>query len=276
MNRKRDRPGLTFTDLSLAATAIEAPLERAPVQPLGRTILEAIRRTRAVVSTNANLGIVLCLAPLARTFFDHDYRGAIRRTLEEATVEDSVAVFEAIRLAEPGGLGEVDEEDVRETPRLPLREVMRLASARDLIARQYDRDFEDVFEVGLPVLERALEEGASHETATVRVHLEWLARFPDSLIARKHGEKAAVEVSRAAREVLEQGWPHAAGARRAFEELDAWLRRPDVNRNPGTSADLTAATLFLALRNGIIGLPISGDDDGPSPPGRPRAPDPAS
>nr|MCS5627460.1 triphosphoribosyl-dephospho-CoA synthase [Planctomycetota bacterium] len=56
--------------------------------------------------------------------------------------------------------------------------------------------------------------------------------------------------------VLGSEWP-GAGGESDLEGLDAWLREDGHRRNPGTSADLVAACLFLGLRAGIIGLPPS-------------------
>jgi triphosphoribosyl-dephospho-CoA synthase len=76
-----------------------------------------------------------------------------------------------------------------------------------------------------------------------------LANRPDSLIARKRGEAVAVEASRRAAEVLAGG--EIAG-------FDAWLRGDGHARNPGATADLVAAALFVALLDGTIQLPGKG------------------
>src|SRR5207302_1526524 len=127
-------------------------LGRAPDRPLGETILAAIRATRVVVSTNTNLGIVLLLAPLANVPEGTNLRVGIREVLANTTVNDAVHVYEAIRLAAPGGLGRAKDQDVVHAPTLPLRDVMALAADRDLVARQYANDFADVFDLGVPAL----------------------------------------------------------------------------------------------------------------------------
>jgi triphosphoribosyl-dephospho-CoA synthase len=82
-----------------------------------------------------------------------------------------------------------------------------------------------------------------------------MAHCPDSLIARKRGAAEAEEAAGRARQVLEQGWPGSAAGRDALDELDAWLRADGRARNPGTTADLVTACLFVALREGIMALP---------------------
>jgi triphosphoribosyl-dephospho-CoA synthase len=49
--------------------------------------------------------------------------------------------------------------------------------------------------------------------------------------------------------VLQAGWPDTSVGRKTCQELDAWLRADGHRRNPGTTADLVAATLFAALRD---------------------------
>ena len=79
---------------------------------------------------------------------NRNLRAGLGRVLDDLDVEDSRQVYEAIRLANPSGLGQAAEQDIKEEPTLPLREVMALAAGRDLIARQYVSDFREVFDDG--------------------------------------------------------------------------------------------------------------------------------
>jgi triphosphoribosyl-dephospho-CoA synthase len=230
-----------YLDFLLSAAAIAPFLETAAQRRVGVTVHEAVRATRRVVSTNTNLGIVLLLTPLAAVPAGEDMRSGVARVLDGLDVADARAVYEAIRLAVPGGLGRVAVQDVADEPTQTLRQVMELAAPRDSVARQYATAFHEVFEEGVPALTQALERGGSVEDAIVHCHLTWLANHPDSLIARKRGVAEAEEASRRARRVLAT-WPHDAS------ELDAWLRAEGHTRNPGTSADLVTACLFVALR----------------------------
>ena len=99
--------------------------------------------------------------------------------------------FKAIRLAKPGGLGTVDQQDVRETPTQTLREVMAFAADRDLVARQYANGFREVFAEGVPALQRGLKETGTLEDAIITCHMHLLSHYPDSLIARKCGKELA-------------------------------------------------------------------------------------
>lgn len=246
VHRYRDFADMTYLDFLASAAAIAPVMARAPQQRVGQTILDAVTATRQVTSVNTNLGIILLFAPLAAVPEGTDLRQGVEEVLANLTVEDARLAYQAIRLADPGGLGQVDEQDVAEEPTLSLRAVMALAAAKDMIARQYVNGYQDVFRrhddfTAVWQTSRTLEE------AIIRCHLTWMAQFPDSLVFRKHGLLKAKEVQRLASRALVDDPKEVA-------PCDAWLRAEELN--PGTSADLTAACLFVALRSGIIKLPL--------------------
>jgi triphosphoribosyl-dephospho-CoA synthase len=255
VHRLADLPGLQFTDFLLSAGAIVGPLDRAPSQGVGAAVLSAIQATRCVVSTNTNLGIVLLLAPLAAVPEGLELAGGVERILAGTTIADASLVFRAIRLAQPGGMGKVTDQDLSSEPTMTLREVMFLAAERDLIARQYVNGFQEVLCEGLPAIRQSLQGGQPLETAIVFAYLQLLARHTDSLIARKYGLRLAENVSRRAALVLAEGWPAREKGRRACQDLDDWLRQPENRFNPGTTADLVTAAVYAGLRDGSISLP---------------------
>jgi triphosphoribosyl-dephospho-CoA synthase len=255
-HRFRDFPDVTYLDFIGSAAAIAPWLETVRGGRVGPTVLEAVRATRQVVRVNTNLGILLLLAPLAAVPPVEDFQAGLARVLEGLDVEDARAVYEAIRLAQPAGLGRVPEQDVHDEPTQTLRQVMALAADRDAVARQYATGYRDVFEEGVPALLFGLAEAGALEEAIIFCHLHLMATFPDSLIARKRGPAEAAESARRAQQVLRAGWPHGEAGRDALAELDAWLRAEERGRNPGTTSDLVTASLFVALRERIIELPL--------------------
>lgn len=255
VHRFADFDSLHFLDFLLSATALVGPLDKARSRGLGETILEAVQATREVVSTNTNLGIILLLAPLAAVEPAEDLAGGVERVLGATTVEDARLVYGAIRLAVPGGLGRIDDQDVGDEPTETLRAVMALAADRDLVALQYANGFRQVLMEVLPHLRTALQSGQPLETAVLSAFLGTLARHPDSLILRKHGPEIAGDVSRWAAAVLDSGWPQTEPGRLACRSFDDWLRSPGRRFNPGTTADLVTAALYAALRDGTIRLP---------------------
>ncbi len=252
VHRYRDFEDASYLDFILSAAAIAPVLEGATERPVGQTILKAVQATHRVARTNTNLGILLLLSPLAAVPISESLREGLLRVLDGLDVADARAAYEAIRLANPGGLGRVPEQDVGDEPTQSLRGVMALAADRDLIARQYVNGFEQVFEEGVPALRQALDQGATLEGAIIACHLTLLARHPDSLIVRKRGPDEAHEGSRRAQHVLDAGWTSGRGDWDALEKFDSWLREEGHTRNPGTTADLVAACLFVGLREGAV------------------------
>jgi triphosphoribosyl-dephospho-CoA synthase len=247
VHRFQDFSDVTYLDFLTSAAAVAPVLDKAGHRRVGSTVLEGVRATRAVTATNTNLGILLLLAPLAAVAPGENLRCGVGRVLDALDVEDARAVYRAIRLAVPGGLGEVPEQDVRTEPTQTLRQVMALAAQHDLVARQYANGFREVFEDGVPALRQALERSATLEEAIIYCHLHLLAKYPDSLIARKRGSDEALEASLKARQVLDAGWP-ASEAAAELADFEAWLRAEEHGRNPGTTADLVTACLFVGLR----------------------------
>ena len=235
-----------------ADAAADALLARGA--PIGQRILDAVARTRDAVGCNTNLGIVLLIAPLAASLdiagpapSAQAWREAVSRVLAALDVEDARLAYRAIALANPGGLGDAPEQSVHAPPTVGLRDAMRLASERDSIARQYANDFQDIFETGLAAYREA-PPGAP-EVAMLNVFLAFLGGWPDSHIVRKHGMALAQSVTLAAREQRArwQQTPLPAQRSRAVSQLDEWdaeLKARGIN--PGTSADLAVATLFVA------------------------------
>jgi len=243
--------GMSAEDF-LRSAEVSAGILSRPRARVGERILGAVQATRAAVGCNTNLGILLLCAPLARAAqldtAGADLRQRLRRVLADLDVADGVAVFEAIRLARPAGLGRAREHDVAAPCTVSLLEAMRAAADRDRIARQYASDYADVFEVGVPALRSQLAHGgalAGLPWATVACYLALLSRFPDTHVVRKFGsgiaEKLRIEAGgvESAFKVCE----NPTDAARLLETFDNKLKREGVN--PGTSADLTVAGLLV-------------------------------
>jgi triphosphoribosyl-dephospho-CoA synthase len=242
-----------YEDFLASAVAIGPALASAGTLPLGLTIRKAVEATVRWTKSNTNLGIVLLLAPLARAaaWDGGDLRNRLARVLRETTIADAAEVYAAIRLARPGGLGQVTTEDVSATPSVTLREAMGLAAERDAVAREYVADFPMTFEIGAPALRVARRDGLAWSDAVVEGYMRLLGVQADTHIARKLGLPAAEAISRRAREVQAAGGVRSPAGREALSAFDAELRDATNSRNPGTTADLTCAALFVVIIEGI-------------------------
>ena len=246
-------PGIDFADTSytdflVSAAAVGDVFGRPAADRVGRRVWEATHATRRLIGKNTNLGIVLLLAPLSLIGRGRLAREQLADVLAALTVEDTERVYAAIRLAKPGGLGDAPEQDVRDDPTVALLEAMRLAADRDLVARQYASSFADVLDFGVPAFLAAFARYGCVEAAVIDSQLRWLASYPDSLIARKNGPDVAADVRERAAEVLRRGGLDTPEGRRAGVEFDRHLRSDGNRLNPGTTADLITACLFVALR----------------------------
>jgi triphosphoribosyl-dephospho-CoA synthase len=245
-------PDLAYDDLVAAAVAIAPVIDRAAMQPLGRTILDAVEASRAAADTNANLGIILLTAPLAAVPDGERLdAAAVGRVLARIDNADAALVWRAIDRARPGGMGSVSEHDLAGPPPDDLRQAMRAAAARDQIARLWTEGYERLFNGPVADLEAAVAAGLPLLAAIVDCHLRQLAREPDSLIARKHGQAAAEAVAARAATILNLPATDQTDALIAF---DSFLRAPR-RLNPGTTADLLAAALYILVRSGRI-MPV--------------------
>ena len=236
-----------------SAQAAAGPLFEAGAR-VGERIEAAVAATWAVAGCNTNLGILLLCAPIAKAVeMRPDARepaalqAAINAVLADLDVKDAAAAYRAIARANPGGLGSAPSQDVQRPPSIDLRAAMALAAPRDSIARQYRDGFVDLFTLGLPALGGGFLRGseAAQMAAVQRLYLRVLSRFADSHIVRKHGKAVAQIVMTAAQtwaDRAEQAPTPQAGA-----EFVAWDEALKLSRiNPGTTADLTVATLLIA------------------------------
>jgi triphosphoribosyl-dephospho-CoA synthase len=238
-----------YEDFLASAVAIGPALAAAGHRTLGGTILAAVDATARWTRSNTNLGIILLLAPLARAALrgGGSLRDGVREALADTTVADAAEVYTAIRRARPGGLGSAAAEDVAAAPSVTLREAMALAAERDSVAREYATGFDITFGIGAPALRAARSSGLDWTDAVVATYLRLLAAVPDTHIARKLGPAVAEAVSLRAREVEQAGGTRTEEGRRALVALDAELRGPTNSHNPGTTADLTCAALFVVI-----------------------------
>lgn len=242
---------MAWDDFVRSAHAIQTAMGRATKQTLGQTILDAVHATQRTVEVNTNLGLILLLTPLCAVPLDESLEQGISRVIENTTTEDAELTYEAIRLASPAGLGKVDEADVRATPNVNLLEAMKLAAAHDAIAAQYASGFHGLLHTIAPSFVARLRDESYVDDAIALLHLDCIARG-DSLIARKFGIEKATEVANKAKTALATHHED----KDAVSTFDLLLRNQTPRLNPGTSADLVGATIFIALRNGDLTPPV--------------------
>jgi triphosphoribosyl-dephospho-CoA synthase len=231
---------------------------------LGKLIKEAVFESKKWhKGENTNLGIVMLLIPLASACgLTLAQKGNIvNSTLKEnfdyimkgTTYRDALYLYKAIRFSKPGGLGKVEDLDVNDessdekikSKNLNLYQIMKLTQM-DTIAKELTTGMRISFEIGYPTIIESYSKSKDINNAIVHCFLKILSEIPDSLIARKNGINVAEEISREAMVLLEMGLDS-----RGLNRFDRKLRDEKNRLNPGTTADLVASSLMIALLNGV-------------------------
>ncbi|MDT8407104.1 MAG: triphosphoribosyl-dephospho-CoA synthase [Methylococcales bacterium] len=240
----------------LRSAEVSAPPLCQPDLTLGERIYQAVAATRRAVGCNTNLGIVLLAAPLLQALLQPELTGSLQdkvcQVLANTTVADADWVFQAITLANPGGLGGAPAHDVRAKPTVNLLEAMAAAAERDRIAWQYAHGYKDIFELGILRYNSLVKSWGFIPWAASGVYTLFLSRYADSHVQRKfgavHNHKLARQFSRLDQALMNATDPEAL--RGDFHELDVVLKQRGIN--PGTSADLTVATALTQLLSAVI------------------------
>jgi triphosphoribosyl-dephospho-CoA synthase len=245
----------TVMDFLKSAKAISSVFDQADWLSVGELVLKSIQATQFQVTTNTNLGQVLLLAPLAKTLaeFGELSESNVQVILDRLTIDDSVKAYEAIRLAKPGGMGQKSDQDIQSRPTQTLLQIMQMVQSEDGIAESYATGFHKVFHTGRSALYQSIYAGKSWSDAIVDCHMELLS-MGDTLIRRKAGSEAEVNVQQRARSVLNLKSDPIKYAH-ALKEFDLFLRVNGNRLNPGTTADLVTASLFVGLADGEIQVP---------------------
>lgn len=272
-------PGKPFKYLNemtfIASAAAMADAFADPGAAVGQLVERAVLRTKRLTDRNANLGIILLLAPLVKAargaaakktgsrrdgICPRELRKSLRDVLAGLGAADSSSIYAAIRSASPEGLNRSEKYDVMdfdggEAP--PILEAMRFASSRDSIAREYAAGYEITFGLTAPKLAALWSEGRDLSASVVQTFLFLMSEVPDTLIARKAGAEASKDAAIASGAALELGGCFTGGGRRAVRRLRRMLEDQDNLMNPGTTADLLAAGLFVFLASELERMPLS-------------------
>lgn len=228
---------------------------------VGSLIKEAVLAVRkSHGGGNTHLGIAMFLIPLcaAAGFCIASGKGfsglqaCLKKLLYGTAVKDSLDFYDAVNIARAGGLGKsrLDVRDKNSKKKLKklnmtFLKVMEYSSRRDMVARELARGMPIIFNFVVPNLEKNTRKTRNIKKAIVQTYLQTLAKYPDTLISRKLGMKKSKKVSAKARKVLQAGGIYTKEGRQKTKQLDEYLRSDGNKLNPGTTADLVTAGLFI-------------------------------
>lgn len=216
---------------------------------------------------NTLLGSIILLSPVAisagLTFAKGKFsiaklRKNLRSVVETSTAEDAANLYDAVNIAQPGGLGKTHNLDVTDvtsrkrilSEHISLYDVFKISAPWDSVSAEWVNDYHITFEIGYPFLVNQLELTGDINTVTVHTFLKILSEVPDTLIARKEGIDTAKAISTEAQGVLELGGLTTSKGKKSLQQFDQKLRDPAHRLNPGTTADLTSAVLALVVLDG--------------------------
>lgn len=259
VHRTRDYDDMVFEDFVISGIVIGDTIREACSDvdvenpKLGKYILEAVAETDKWIKNNTNLGIVMMTTPIAvAAAISNDFdeiRPNVVKLMANTSVDDACDLYDAINIADAGGMGDQDEYDVTsDNAKQELREnnqtmydVLKISAPWDMLAREMTSDMPVVFEIGYPVYHELKDEKSMND-ACLLTFLTILSQVPDTLISRKYGSDEALKISMMTRDLL--NLKDESDFTQKVKEFDDYLY--ENHYNPGTTADLTAASIFVS------------------------------
>lgn len=270
VHRTRDFHDMVFEDFIISGIVIGDTIKEAASRAceinnsisfkeanLGKYILQGVKETDKWIANNTNLGIIMLLTPIAMSAAISsnidELGGNIHKIIANSTVIDTIALYEAIGIADAGGMGDqedfsvTNEESTKELieNNLNIFDVLNISSSWDSLAKELTTRMPVTFEIGYPIFSK-LKKKSSINSATVITFLTILSQVPDTLISRKYGDEKAKEVSDMALEVLNycNSDENMDEFNKKLSEFDDFLFENKLN--PGTTADLTASSIMVS------------------------------
>ena len=271
VHRTQNFTDMTYEDFLISASVLRENLEIVAYNAskyypnllnkvyLGEAILRSVKNTKKLVNTNTNLGISMLMIPLSAGF------GALHNAeniynlptivdilMKNTQPSDAVALTKAIVLAKAGGMNETSKYDVNNSNTLNeilenqinLYDLLKMSSKYDKISYELVNGLPIISEYGFPIFTEYYEE-YSRNDVTLEIFLTLLSNVPDTLISRKYGEEVAETVSKRAKRILKETEISTKERYKELKDFDEYLRNKKYN--PGTTADFTAASLFVGL-----------------------------
>ena len=251
VDRTHDHPDLRFEHFVAGAVGASEGLRMAAAgDPIGTSFERAVRGMANQRGGNTQFGALLVVVPLVAAARKGEITPeSVATVVESTTVADAAGFYRAFEHVDvavddpPEGMDALDVRrgadavPVLEERELTLSDVLEASTERDTLAREWVSGFPRSFETA----ERIESGDGPVPDRAARAFLELLVDEPDTFVATTHDAATAREVREDARAVLRgEGSPETL----ADELVEAGV-------NPGTTADLVAAGLFVALERGL-------------------------
>ncbi|MBO7719776.1 MAG: triphosphoribosyl-dephospho-CoA synthase, partial [Methanosphaera sp.] len=130
------------------------------------------------------------------------------------------------------------------TNNINLYDLLQMSAKYDMISYELTNKLPVIFNTGFPAYSELSSEYPLNDSA-IECYLRILSTTNDTLISRKYGGQVAEEISQKAMEILESTDIQTSQRLDALNEFDEYLN--ENKYNPGTTADFTAASIFVSL-----------------------------
>lgn len=250
IDRDHDYVDTKYEDFIAAAIGVYPVLEKAcKSDGIGELILDASdESTSWQPGGNTHFGAYILLFPLikAAVTAPHDLQNAAIEIARNTNVEDAVNFYRAfgkvqVKMKGSEDLDVSDEsslDDIRKRG-LTLFDIMKISAKNDLVAREWINGYTRCFKAAELIASR--RDTGTLNDAVVLTYLDLLADEPDTFIAKKYDMHRAIYTQGLAIDVLER--------RMTLNELSNRLYREKIN--PGSTADIIIAGIFIALIRGM-------------------------
>ncbi|PXF50584.1 MAG: triphosphoribosyl-dephospho-CoA synthase [Candidatus Methanophagaceae archaeon] len=247
----------------LASSVAVYPVLREAAMRKGRGVGELIRKgveesVKWQHGGNTHFGALLLLIPLAMAAGASDscatpvlkYRAS--EIMRNTDVEDAIELYRAFPVAkvrvrrdvaELDVMNEASLEEIR-NKQLSLFDILSISAPYDLISRELVGGFEKSFRYAALIADFIRDKRLQLNDAITHAYLNLLAEEEDTFVKMKFGADKSRYVKERAKGIVDRGY-----RREELEEFDHELIKAGIN--PGSSADLIAAALFIAILQGL-------------------------
>lgn len=272
VHRTHDFSDMTFEDFLISASILRENLEIVAYNAhkyypnflnkiqLGDAILRTVTTTNKIVNTNTNLGISMLMIPIsagcgALQDSENIYNlpNMIDLIMKNTQVDDALALSKAIVISNASGMenktSKYDVNDANITKEIianhvNIYDLLKMSASYDKISYELVNGLPIISEYGFSTFIKYDGEYTRNDI-TLEIFLTILSKVPDTLISRKFGEDIALNVSKKAQNILKKTDIGTDERLTELKQFDKFLM--DKKYNPGTTADFTAASLFVGL-----------------------------
>lgn len=260
VDRTHDRGNTRYEHFLASSVAVYPVLREASMveKGMGKLIRRAVEESMKWQNGgNVHFGSILLIIPLVMAAGISKGYEEIKKKAKEfvlnSSVEDAIELYKAfsrakVKVKEVKELSVLDKNSLQEIreKRLTFYDILTLSASYDLISKELVEGFEKSFRYAEIIKDFVKRSNMSINDAIVCAFLTLLSEEEDTFVKMEFGSKKSKYVMDRAKNLIEKGYN---SNRKEVEELDKELLKAGIN--PGTTADIIVAALFLAIINGL-------------------------